>query len=261
MSFSDTMKEIEYNGYNLTHKTFWNQLNKRDEDKDIEVLVENIIESVQDDKNIQRKTLIDPRTALQFSVVKKGNVFSIWRNEEALERVITAKLTQDNYFNQYHLGNSKENIDMIQWEDNSIKKIIELKAENGSDSPLYALAELLKNYYIVKADGQFLAENLELIVLAPKEYYLHYEKSMPIFRTIVDMFELKLKNISILIQTVGISSDNILTKIAEERLIEMSKTTETEKYDELFNVSSEEVEKISQELKEKIILENYYKEL
>jgi len=211
MSFKDTLMSINYNGYNPNHKSFWNNL----DDMDLKELADKIIKLTESLKSdIQNK--INLRQRFEFTIVHKDN-FSIWRNEEALERAIVAK-NKEIYFNQINLKKgSKENIDLIKIDDKELT-IYELKAENGKDTPLFALIELLKNYYLFKNsqidDERVINKTIKLSILAPKEYYDNFSKN----KLLVKFIELCtiIQNelgIDILIQEVAINSNDIKNKI------------------------------------------------
>ena len=122
----------------------------------------------------------------------KETVFLPYRIEEALERVLVA--VNNDFKNQIALPDGGH-IDFVMDinEDKKTATFVELKMwTNNSDSPLYALVECLKNYYLFKNLGDIpecegMKKNFEkkykiekiakLIILAPKEYYDLYNKT------------------------------------------------------------------------------------
>ena len=102
-----------------------------------------------------------------------------YRAEEALERFIVLS-NPDNFYNQIPIGGRKESIDIGIKESDTKFTFVELKPWSSSNSPLYALVESLKNlieYRIIhkrniKDIPRF--KEVDLMILAPKEYYKAY---------------------------------------------------------------------------------------
>ena len=212
MSFKDKLTSINENGYNPNHKSFWNNLDNMDLNKLADKIIK-LMESLKSDINNNK---INLRQRFEFTIVNQDN-FNIWRNEEALERAIVVN-NKEIYFNQINLKKgSKENIDLIKIDDNELT-IYELKAENGKDTPLFALIELLKNYYLFKNsqidDERVINKTIKLSILAPKEYYDNFSKNKLFlkFRELCTIIQDEL-DIDILIQEVSINSDDIKNKI------------------------------------------------
>ena len=102
-----------------------------------------------------------------------------YRTEEALERFIAIS-NAENFYNQIPIGGGKESIDIGIKENDSKFTFIELKPWSSTNSPLYALVESLKNFIeyriILKRKIKNIPrfKELNLIILAPKDYYQDY---------------------------------------------------------------------------------------
>jgi hypothetical protein len=110
--------------------------------------------------------------------VKAGGI--PYRTEEALERFITLS-NEGNFFNQVPIGGGKESIDIGIMESDKKFVFVELKPWKSSDSPLYGVIELLKNFVshqVIQDRGIHVKHQLdpiELMLLAPKAYYQNYK--------------------------------------------------------------------------------------
>ena len=117
------------------------------------------------------------RTKYDFTITKATKEST----ENILERAITAanNIESKTFYNQYPFSKG-EHIDLVRKTENSTE-IIELKQwNNDKDSPLYALIEILKYYYLL-ADPKhtmykpktFLTQKeiTDLTILAPQEYF------------------------------------------------------------------------------------------
>jgi len=186
MSFDYT--SIKYD-LDVTHKSFFNSIADVGEKL---INVDNVIEKIKE----YQQTITYTNENLDRD---DYNFTHSDRNKEtSIERFISAFKTE--YSHQYPFE-GKEQIDLIvKDENNNIKEIIELKHEDGGDSPLYALIEIVKNYYLLKNKYNHNIE--ELTILAPKEYFYKYfeknyvqdkEKLKKEFFKIVKNFENKLK--------------------------------------------------------------------
>lgn len=264
MSFREKLGKIKCkeSEHNITKKRFWNDLDKI---TDYNSVIKQILKVAQEDeyKDNRKGGFIfrDEGTALAFSVVSKKNNesedFSIWRNEEAIERVLATKF--DELKNQFKLGRSKENIDLVRVNDKVIEEIIELKAENGGDSPLYALAEVLKNFFILKnnlkeSSDIKLSPTPTLTILAPETYYDNYLKSKEKFQELVKQMQEHeaLSGIKICIKTVSIDSKAILEVLMQNKdhLILKVEDPKTKQYDKRYSCSKELTETIAKEIGE-----------
>jgi len=103
-----------------------------------------------------------------------------YRTEEALERFIV-RSNSNRFYNQIPIGGGKESIDIGIKESDSKFIFVELKPWDSGNNPLYALIESLKNlieYWIIpkeKIPENKKYEHIELMVLAPIDYYRTYE--------------------------------------------------------------------------------------
>lgn len=129
---------------------------------------------------IDKNKSIEIRKRHNITVVKKGSDISAFRGEELLERLIQIA-------NKDELGNQiipklkrpgKQLIDLATFKNGYIKKIIELKilkensnGKSSTNTPLYAIIELIKNYYLCGGDESGINE---LILLAPNDYYIKF---------------------------------------------------------------------------------------
>jgi len=102
-----------------------------------------------------------------------------YRPEEALERFIIVS-NPDNFYYQVPIGGRKESVDMGIKEGKSKFIFVELKPWDSVNSPLYAIVESLKNFieYRIILERKIATNNtfdeVELLILAPKEYYKAY---------------------------------------------------------------------------------------
>ena len=206
MSFD--YKSIKYD-LDVTHKSFFNSIADVGEKL---INVDNVIEKIKE----YQKTITYTNENLKRN---DYNFTHSDRNKEtSIERFISAY--DKNYSHQYPFE-GKEQIDLIRKNAENIEEIIELKHEDGGDSPLYALIEIVKNYYLLKSKYNHNVK--ELTILAPKEYFDTYfkknyvkdkEKLKKEFFKIVKNFENKLKeefnsDIKINLKTLNFTSKDI----------------------------------------------------
>ena len=246
MSFKEILQSWDWeNKNNPTQKTFLNNLYKMDLQK-LKQKIDNLGNCF---KQYETKE-IELRKTREFSIVRKEKQnFSIWRKEEAIERVIVCD-DKNEFYNQITLTNGKENVDLIEIQDNKII-MYELKAENGKDSPIFALIEILKNYEFfkkAKKNEKLKNKEIELVILAPKEYYDTYfsnEKVREKFNELLHLFDEKIS-----LKTINFDSNNVLKKLQNK--IDNDKWNEPEKkndqYDEIQKVEENIVIKVSKEL-------------
>lgn len=150
--------------------------------------------------------------------------------ENNLERLIACvnKNSDKVFINQFPLPD-KGHIDFVYFNDDELN-LVELKKWGGGDNPLYAIAELIKNYRLM-----FLEKNntvlkhfkmsdkkynkVNLIVLAPKEYYIGYKsKSLKDFFVIFNELNsiLKAENINISLNYIDITRDACEKNVKEK---------------------------------------------
>jgi len=150
-------------------------------DENIENLIGKINNAINNGKLVIREPVF--RTCENFTIAKKGQ-----RTEEILERMIAKVWKKENNNNleiahQFPLNknNRREDIDIVLYEEKNgektIKGIVELKY--NSNTPLYGIIELIKNYLIINLIVEKYKEEykinidkeIELILLAPKFFY------------------------------------------------------------------------------------------
>lgn len=124
--------------------------------------------------------LLRPRRRDEFTVDAQNKPC---RPEEALERFITASnpdTSSRRYCNQFPIRGGKESCDIAILNDDTNHEFVELKAWRSDDSPLYAIVESLKNFYLYSKIRDYgIMHHMEfkyfnkanLIVLAPRYYY------------------------------------------------------------------------------------------
>lgn len=184
-------KKIE----SISSKTFWNDINNCV--KDVDNFASDIINIIKDliDKGTllhDYKDTTNEKTRTQVTFVEKENdnekYFSPCRIEEALERVIVVAGDKQ-FINQIVLpdGGHVDLITDIDKDGNAT--FVELKMwTNNSDTPLYALLESLKNYFLFNSlnnknypniDNSFKEKGIKnitkLVILAPQEYFNIYK--------------------------------------------------------------------------------------
>lgn len=203
------MKEIiaatdsEKDGYcRIKHKRGWLDFLEDAElpfsPQDLHNILWKIIDTEQ--KRPRGDKLLYLRKRYNFTVMKDKMPY---RTEEALERFITVS-NPDDFFNQVPIGGKKESVDIGIRGGDSKLIFVELKPWRSSDSPIYAIVESLKNliqYRIIqkrniKARNRF--DEIELMILAPLEYYQSYglidregikiEDKIKIFQKTIDKF-------------------------------------------------------------------------
>ena len=128
------------------------------------------------------KKLLCKRRSTEFTV-KRNN--KAGRPEEALERFIVVSNDEINICNQFPIGGGKESVDLAILNNSGRHEFVELKPWKSSDSPIYAVIELLKNHYeygIIRDSDKishhesFTCFNeVDLILLAPRAYYEKYK--------------------------------------------------------------------------------------
>jgi len=155
-------------------------------DENIENLIVEINKAIDENEKNGKLVIREPnfRKCENFTIVyndKKEITFKYpMRMEEILERMIAKVWEKENNDNleiahQFPLNknNSKEDIDIVLYEEKNgektIKGIVELKYK--SNTPLYGIIELIKNYLIIKKGKIKIDEKIELILLAPKFFY------------------------------------------------------------------------------------------
>lgn len=196
----------------VSTKSFWNELPEHIED--VEKFAKKIIDVVNplNSKCLFRDDYSDTtdkneRTEVTFTE-RDNDIYLPHRMEEALERVI--KIASDNSkLNQIVMpdGGHIDLIDDIDKKGNAT--FVELKMwANENDTPLYALLESLKNYYLFndvrfsKTRELFNNKGIEkitkLVILAPQQYYDNFKteknKSYDILKELIKAIEKELKH-------------------------------------------------------------------
>ena len=174
MSFDYT--SIKYD-LDVTHKSFFNSIADVGEKL---INVDNVIEKIKD--YVESFSISDMNNTNKY---RKNLHFTLSGNsnrENIIERFIIANTyykekNNEMYYNQYSVADGGH-IDLIKTNtENKIIEIIELKEEqNQKNSPLYALIEVIKNYFLLKKELDYNIE--EITILAPKEYFdTYFEKN------------------------------------------------------------------------------------
>lgn len=194
------MEIIEKDEYSFRSKTDWNTWNHTREE--MKILAKNVIEIIKNEVNNKKigknnEDLkysqipydIAKREKITFSKLETYKYAKIYRTEEGLERIITI-LSKNKCKNQL-VTLDEGHIDLV-FTDNKGTKFIELKQwKNDGNSPLFAIVESLKNYFLylkllnskdcIEANNmltQYAGFNVnELLILAPFEYYYSYWKA------------------------------------------------------------------------------------
>ncbi|MBR5554643.1 flavodoxin family protein [bacterium] len=186
-------KQVDKKMESISSKTFWNKIDTYVED--VDVFASDIIDTIEtlvNKSNYLRDYSDTTNTKLrtQVTFVEKGKEYFLpWRTEEALERAIVVA-NDKQCLNQIVLPDGGH-VDLITDMENGNATFVELKMwTNESDSPLYAILESLKNYYLFnslnskkypKINEYFNKRQIEnikkLVVLAPQEYYDLYKTS------------------------------------------------------------------------------------
>ncbi len=220
-SNSSTMKKIIDRFSEAKTKSKWNKF-IFSKDK-AEILIRALNESTYD--IVPRDELTRKEIRHNFTIVKKEAVSEPepFRKEEALERLLAVANT--NMQNQIALNkkNSKESIDLVYKKKDEVI-LIELKyAENGG-TPLYALVEGLKNFFIYKKNDQ--KKEFTILILAPIHYYekFHRESSIKNFFELIEFLSKEIK-IKIIVKGIRIEM-NYLENAIKEMDIEEKKWTD-----------------------------------
>lgn len=171
-----------------------------------EILANEIITDIEDELNIDLNLAEISKSKTNITVVKNNSRIWFWREEEALERLIC--LYNENLSNQEPLrenSEGKELADIVEKKFGKIITLIELKSWNNTqDSPLYAIIELLKNYYLYKDRTNI----RQLILLAPTEYFKYFNAVNNLqLQNLLKALNNKLKNYNcnICLKTINIS--------------------------------------------------------
>ncbi len=107
-----------------------------------------------------------------------------YRFEEFIERILV--IANEKLYNQFNLKGNKESIDLL-YEGGNEYELFELKPSDSPNSPAYALVEILKNYLMLIADGDYAGKIKSLNILAPKAYYKKYEASEDFLELLKDV--------------------------------------------------------------------------
>jgi hypothetical protein len=162
------------NCYSIKHKRFWLHFLKNGKLNFTPEKLHNVLMEIIKDNPPKGDKLFCMNTHYNFTVINK----KAYRTEEALERFIIASNPDSEFFNQIPIGGKKESIDFGIKENESRFAFIELKQWSSNDSPLYAIVESLKNlieYEIIKKRGISNYTQIDLIILAPEDYYINHK--------------------------------------------------------------------------------------
>jgi len=229
--------KIKCGEFKLENKSCFYQLSKMSNneiDEMIDEIVKMIEEHTEPNESYSNENKI--RKTLEFTIVETDNSLKIGREEEAIERMIVCGGSR--YCNQYNF-NENEKADLILIDNNeNILEMIELKQENSSDSPLYALVEIIKNFYLSKK----LKTIKELSILAPKKYFDNFFKEQEIYDKFIEIKQKLEKKIGVPIKLkeVNFNSSDVLDAIFES------------KYTKKQTLKENEVKEIAKALFEKI---------
>lgn len=137
-------------------------------------------------------------------------------SEVAFERIISKLNT--NIYNQLCIGNGNaESIDLIYSSDGKKKeKLIEFKT--NSNTPLYGMIELIKNYCLLSRFGDEAKNVNEIVFLAPKDYFIKFknEKSVNEFFKTIEKFNSE-NNFNYSIKYIDIDDDLCKMVINQEK--------------------------------------------
>ena len=156
---------------------------------------EKIIKIFKNTKLNITKKKIEKRPRSHVSVIKKNNETKIFREEEGLERLIQI-MNKDDFGNQIipKLQNpGKQLIDLAKFDKGNIESVIELKIKKAksTSTPLFAVIELIKNYYLCGGKNSGIKK---LILLAPDNYYEYFfnNNKKEKFKHLIDFLSEKL---------------------------------------------------------------------
>lgn len=196
------MKQIKKN-FNINKKNWVQLISKSIFPRELIDYIQHIAQEKKNKKSITPKLRLSSRFSVLFSKKKK---FYINRREEALERLICLINDCDEkmFKNQYPLADGK--IDIVMVKNNNVNTIIELKNEsNDKDSPLIAIIEIIKNYYLCKNNNCV----SKMILLAPTQYYNNWfteEKVKKDFKKFVNTLNNIISDAKIIIKSINIEN-------------------------------------------------------
>lgn len=217
----------------LKTKTDWNNLHKILENDIKTIDIEKQIEKIYKKLSVQDRYFQEPKDyttdiKTNFSITYNTQ-FAIGIPENNLERLIAITNNIPNQIPTCDGGH----IDLCYKNNNEIN-IIELKQWVSNDNPFFAIIELIKNYYLFfyAQENISVRENyklcndanskINLILLAPKEYYISYAKGrgfnkkvLTLFLKFIDDLNQKLKedNIEITLKYIDIARETIENKV------------------------------------------------
>ena len=221
------MKDImdKFKGKAEYQRKTWKTILKTDKNS----LASNIIECIKTTLKTKKQDFedkkttpahIDIRQSYMVTVVQNAERTWIYRQEEGLERLICAlknRHYKNGWGNQIIINKAKcsqkEYVDLVEYDrkTNNIISLIELKASNGNDSPLKAIIELLKNYFLCDFYNRQHIKNL--ILLAPKDYYIkHQIQKNKNFKTLIDELNKQLE-VNIEIKEIDLKNDDWEIKV------------------------------------------------
>ena len=259
--------ESESNTYNnngnwIRTKTYWNEPIKP---CNVSKLANTITNKIKENFAIGKNSI---RTATNVSVVKKGNDIWFYRQEEALERLIclfNKSKSNNKWGNQADIqedNSGKELVDLEECDsNNNYKSFIELKAwNNKKDTPLYAVIELLKNYYLCDKGKEFIEE---LILLAPAEYYDYYDIYNTNFKDLItELNKLLPQNCNISVKVIDLTLEKwnkfVKDKIPQNLQFQPA-NIKSDKYDYVASIDLEKCVKqnLFNEISEKLLKKSW----
>ncbi len=196
---------------------------------------------------------LNPATRHSFTVVKKaGGTPWAYRGEEALERMIILanKLNCANgeLSNQFNLHGTKEKVDLVIRDNNTVVELIELKPWDSADNPMYAVVELLKNLQLGKQRGKFGNDLQSLKLLAPISYYGKYSKSIADLKRFTEQIA-KSHGIHVSLKALDISCsqfqrciEKLCIRMQEVHKLAWTKARNTTRYDFMMTVTPNQID-------------------
>ena len=231
----------------MDSKSGWNNLKNQDPENIAKLIINQLETSIIDNEEVIPNHKYEKKQNDGFTLVKlKDNdnkEIEPWRKEEALERIIVYSQIEAEssikLVNQINVGKSKESIDLGVIDDaDKLTEIIELKHDAGGGTPLFAVIEILKNYFLIKKTNSE-DDPTRLVVLAPEDYYkddfkcVEDNKDFEIFKEIIINLNKLLKkyNCKLYIKQLYFKRD-ILKNIFDYNQYKWESNSETERYSE-----------------------------
>ena len=166
---------------------------------------ENIINKIKN-KIDTLDTLDTPRNDNNLKELPLHNVFLTAKskyndtnkcnNEKNIEKLIATIYEKDKRVsNQWCVGKNQESVDLVICDNNKKYTLVELKSlnnNNASDSPIFALIETIKNYFLLEnysKEKSHICDIEEFCLLAPKDYYEHFFKGKDAINNINEFYK------------------------------------------------------------------------